>query len=161
MLKVTKFQAKNAKAVSRIMRAAFKSFLKDKYNKDDEKCFSPSGIAGKALAKSASAETTSFVVWDQNIIVGYIRISAARNGLGSLDVIGVDPECFARGAGAMLMKASENFWQRKKMRKISTCVSSHNKRALVYYIKNNFVPEGYRRDHFREGVDEVILGRFL
>ena len=31
----------------------------------------------------------------------------------------------------------------------------------MYYIKHDFVPESYCRDHFRPEVDEIILGRFL
>ncbi|MBI4025006.1 MAG: hypothetical protein HY360_08490 [Verrucomicrobia bacterium] len=29
------------------------------------------------------------------------------------------------------------------------------------YISNGFVPVGYRKDHFKVGVDEIILDRFL
>jgi len=65
------------------------------------------------------------------------------------------------GAGKLLMCRAEKFWKARGMRKISTCVSAHNRRALLYYIKNGFVPEGYRRDHFKKGIDEIILGRFL
>ena len=39
--------------------------------------------------------------------------------------------------------------------------NEHNKKAVMYYLKHDFVPEGYCKDHFREGVDEIILGRFL
>jgi hypothetical protein len=31
----------------------------------------------------------------------------------------------------------------------------------MYYLKHDFIPEGYRKDHFIEGVDEIVLGRFL
>ena len=40
-------------------------------------------------------------------------------------------------------------------------LTAHNKRALMYYSKNGFIPEGYQRDHFKVGVDEIILGKFF
>ena len=76
-------------------------------------------------------------------------------------MVGVAPDYFGKGVGAILMQAAEGFWTKKKQRKISTCVSAINQRALIYYIKHGFIPEGYCRDHFRRGVDEIVLGRFL
>jgi len=60
-----------------------------------------------------------------------------------------------------LMKAAECFWTRKKQRKITTCVAAINRPTVIYYIKHGFVPEGYCKNHFTPGIDEIILGRFL
>jgi ribosomal protein S18 acetylase RimI-like enzyme len=160
-MRVRKFQKGDAKEVSQIMRAAFRSFLAERFTKDHENRFAPSVLARRSLGKSRFCETVSFVAVAGQHVVGYIKVTSDRNGLGRLEVIGVDCEYFGKGVGSLLMKAAERFWIRKKQRKISTCVSAGNERALIYYIKHGFVPEGYCRDHFASGVDEIILGRFL
>ena len=160
-MKVRKFQKRDAKQASKVMRAAFQNFLAECYTKDHEDRFAPSVLAGDSVARSRFSETTSFVVVDGQQVVGYVKVTSDRNRLGSLQVIGVDPDYFGQGVGSLLMKAAERFWARKKQRKISTCTSVGNRRALIYYIKHGFVPEGYCRDHFAPGVDEIILGRFL
>jgi RimJ/RimL family protein N-acetyltransferase len=47
------------------------------------------------------------------------------------------------------------------MRKVSTSVTAHNSRAVVFYLKHGFRPVGYQRDHYLEGMDEVLLDLFL
>ena len=160
-MKIRKFRPEDAEEVSKIMIAAFKSFLGDKFDKGDLKSFSPKVLKKISNTRSYDGEVVSYVAEEKGKILGYIRGSAHINGLGSLEVIGVDSNYFHKGVGTKLMKKLEEFWRRKKQRKISTCVSAHNKRALIYYIKNGFIPEGYRKDHFKVGVDEIILGRFL
>jgi len=160
-MRARKFQERDARQVSKLMRAAFRSFLGERYTQDLDSQFSPSVLAKTSLAKSRFSQTVSFVAIDGLSVVGYVKVTADRNGLGSLQVIGVDPDCFGKGIGDLLMTEAERFWATKEQRKISTCVSAMNRRALIYYIKHGFVPEGYCRDHFIPGVDEVILGRFL
>ena len=98
---------------------------------------------------------------DGKTILGYICGTAGDSGLGSLEVVGVDPESFHKGVGKTLMSRLEQFWRENKQRKVRTCVSAQNTRALIYYISNGFIPAGYRKDHFRPGVDEIDLDRFL
>ena len=160
-MKVRKFQERDARQVSSVLRAAFRSFLAERFTKDHEDRFGPSVLTGNSSARSKFSEAASFVAVDGQRVVGYIKITSGSNGLGSLEVIGVEPAYFGKGIGAVLMKASERFWTRKKQRKISTCVSAINRHGLIYYIKHGFMPEGYCRDHFIPGVDEIILGRFL
>ena len=160
-MRVRKFRDDDAREASEVMLAAFRSFLAERLTEEMADHFAPSVLAGRSLAKSGLSETVSFVALDGKRVVGYIRVSSSSNGLGSLQVIGVDPDHFGRGVGALLMKAAERFWTRTEQRKIATCTSAINRRALIYYIKHGFVPEGYCRDHFIPGVDEIILGRFL
>jgi len=160
-MKIRKFKGQDAKEVSRIMITAFKSFLGDKFDKLDLKSFSPPILKRVSSTRSYDGEVISYVAEEKGKILGYIRGSAHINGLGSLEVVGIDPNTLHKGIGTKLMGELEKFWRRKKQRKISTCVSAHNKRALIYYLKNGFIPEGYRKDHFIVGVDEIILGRFL
>ena len=76
-------------------------------------------------------------------------------------MVRVAPECHARGIGSLLMARAEAFWTEHKQREIHTCVSAHNQKALMYHLKHDFIPEGRCRDHFLDGVDEIMLGRFL
>jgi ribosomal protein S18 acetylase RimI-like enzyme len=161
MVKIRTFQEDDAQQVSKIMIAAFKTFLGNDFTQDDEDYWAPEYLAKISLGKNHFSETISFVAEENGKIRGYVRVTSSRSGLGSFEVVGVDPDCFAKGVGSLLMKEAEKYWQRTKMRKISTCVSAHNKRALIYYIKHGFIPEGYRKDHFRDGTDEIILGKFL
>jgi len=160
-MKVRKFQSADAPVVSKLMIAAFKAFLGDKMNAWDRKWLSPKILKAVSHSKSFDGKVISFVVEENGKVLGYIRGSANVCGLGTLDVVGVDPACFHKGVGAALMKALEKFWRQNKLRKVYTCVAAHNKRAFIYYVKNGFVPEGYQRDHFKKGVDEIMLGRFL
>lgn len=158
MIEVRKFRDADAEEVALIMFNAFKSFLGDRIKEED---FNAEDYRKTSNVKSARSETVSFVAVDGERVAGYLKVVAGTNGLGSLEVIGVDPEYFSKGVGSILFAEADKFWKERNMRKISTCVSAHNKKALMYYIKNGFIPEGYRRDHFFEGVDEIILGRFM
>lgn len=160
-MEVRRFKPEDAEQVAGVMKEAFRSFLKDCWTEQDDLYYAPEVFREGSDSKTSLSETVSFVAVEDGEILGYIKGSATIKGLGTLESVGVRPSHFGRGVGAALMKALEGFWAEKDQRKISTCVSSHNTRALLYYIKNGFVPEGYRRDHFRQGVDEIVLGRFL
>lgn len=160
-MKIRKFKAEDASAVSKIMTAAFAAFLGDKMDATDRKYFSPEILKKTSHGKSFDGQVVSFVAEEKGNVIGYIKGSAKTCGLGSLEVVGIRPDIFNKGVGTALMKELDKFWRQKKMRKISTCVSAHNTRALIYYIKNGFVPEGYQKDHFKKGVDEILLGKFF
>ncbi len=160
-MELRRFQPEDAVEVSKIMRVAFRSFLGDRWTEKDDRHFSPEAFRETSNRKDLFSETASFVAEEAGEILGYIKGTAADNGLGTLEVVGVSPSHFGKGIGAALMRALEEFWVSKDVRKVSSCVSAHNTKALIYYIKHGFIPEGYRRDHFRVGVDEIILGKFL
>jgi len=160
-MKIRKFRPADSKAVSRIMIQAFRSFLGDKMDRATEQAFSPAILRKVSNSRDNGHEVVSYVAEDEGRVAGYIRGSASLCGLGTLDVVGIDPACLHHGVGTLLMKALEKFWIQKKMRKASTCVSAHNTRALIYYIKNGFIPEGFLRDHYIKGVDEIMLGKML
>jgi ribosomal protein S18 acetylase RimI-like enzyme len=143
------------------MIAAFRGFLGEKLDDDLLAHFAPEEIAKGAHSVSRFAESQTFVAEESGRICGVVSVTARSNGLGTFSSIGVDPDCQSRGIGSLLMARAEQFWRERRQRKIDTCVSAHNKKALMYYLKHDFVPEGYRRDHFLVGVDEIILGRFL
>ena len=158
---VRPFETKDALRASEILVAAFRSYLKDRFDDGLAAHFAPDELVRTAHVEDQFGVSRIFVAEDDGRLVGVVRVTARTNGLGMFDYVGVDPDCHARGIGAMLMARAEAFWAEHKQRKIDTCVSAFNKKALMYYLKHDFIPEGYRRDHFIQGVDEIILGRFL
>jgi len=157
------FKNDDAMKVSEILASAFKSFLGDKYDEILDRHFSPDVLMEEAEVKDKFnfSESKIFVAEGDGKVIGVVKVTAGANGLGAFDYVGVDPECHEHGVGSLLMRKAEEFWKEHNQRKIVTCVAAHNKKALLYYIKNNFVPEGYCKDHFYKGVDEIFLGRFL
>ncbi len=160
-MKVRRFKPEDSKSASKIMIEAFRSFIGERLSQLDLKSFSSQVLRKTSNTKRDNSETVSYVVEEDGRILGYIQGSATTRGLGSLNVVGVDPKFFHKGIGTALMRKMEEFWKRKKQRKVSTCVSAHNTRALVYYLKNRFIPVGYQKEHFMVGVDEIVLDRFL
>jgi len=160
-MKIRKFKKEDAREVSKVMISAFKTFLGKKFDDIDEKVHSPSVYKKISLKKDSFSETISYVAEENGKIIGYIRGSAHIGGFGSLEVIGVSPEYFGKNVGKKLFEKLEEFCKKKNLRKVTTCVSAHNKRAIIFYLKNGFVPVGYRKDHFRVGIDEILLDKFL
>ena len=158
---VRTFRGGDARQVSKVMVAAFRSFLGEKYPRSTDWHFSPAQLARASLHRDKHSETASFVAIEGGRVVGYVKVTAQDSGLGSLEIVGVSPDCAGKGIGDLLMRRAEKFWRRKRQRKIHTCVASHNRKAMIYYIRNGFVPEGYMPDHFIPGVHEIPLGRFL
>jgi len=160
-VKIRQFRPDDAVGASAVMQEAFRSFLKGKAGELVMSHLSPERLRGTSTYRRKDSATVSYVAEDSGKIVGYVSGSANPCGFGTLSTIGVAPSHFHRGVGTKLMKKMVTFWRKKKLRKACTCVSAHNARALVFYLKNGFVPVGYQRDHFIEGVDEVLLDRFL
>ena len=119
-MKIRKFKSADSKTVSKIMIVAFKSFLGDKFDKWDLKSFSSEILKKVSNAKGYDGEVISYVAEEKGKILGYIRGSAHVNGLGSLEVVGIDPNYFYKSIGTKLMKELERFWKRKKQRKVYT-----------------------------------------
>lgn len=160
-MEIREFKLEDAEAVSGVMNAAFKAFLQERWDEYDAQSFAPETLNRMSNVRADFSVTASFVAVEGERVMGYIRGTANANRLGSLEVVGVDPEGFHKGIGKALMSRLEQFWQEHALRKVCTCVSADNTRALIYYIANGFIPVGYRRDHFKIGIDEIMLDRFL
>ena len=160
---IRRLEEKDVEPTSEVLVRAFKSVLGDRFDVFTARHFSPEMLREDLTGKDKYqlSETRIFVAEEQGRIVGAVKVTANINGLGVFDYVGVDPECHSHGVGSLLMRAAEAFWNEHRQRKITTCVLAHNKKALLYYLKNDFIPEGYCRDHFQDGMDEIILGRFL
>ena len=161
MVTIRPFEKKDTQRASEVLIAAFRSFLKDRFDEGSAAYFHPEVLMKEAHVGDQFMVSRIFVAEQDGDILGVVKVTARTNGLGVFDYIGVDPNSHAHGIGSLLMAKAEEFWAEHRQRKIDTCVSAHNKKAVMYYLKHDFIPEGYRRNHFREGVDEIILGRFL
>ena len=160
-ISVRQFRPDDAEETSAVMQAAFRSFLKGKASEHIFENMTPERFRNSSTYRTKNPTSVSYVAEVNGKIVGYVSGTINPCGFGTLSVIGVSPSCFHGGIGTRLMRKMVAFWRKNKMRKASTCVSAHNARAIGFYLKHGFVPVGYRRDHFIEGVDEILLDRFL
>jgi len=161
VIRIRQFRPDDAEDSSVVMLNAFKSFLGGKASQLILSNLSPEKLRNASTYRKKNPTIVSYVAEDSGKIVGYVSGSINACGFGTLSVIGVAPSHFHLGVGTKLIKKMVSFWRKTEMRKACTCVSAHNGRALVFYLKNGFVPVGYRRDHFIEGIDEILLDRFL
>ncbi len=156
MLEIREFRPEDAVDVSRIMADSFRTFLG--HRMDGEKPLPPEYYANGGHVRSPRYHGQAFTALEDGKVIGYINVSAdLETKLGTLGVIGVDPNSMAHGAGTALFKAAYGFWMERGMEKIYTCTSSINTRAQRYYAKMGFVEEGRRRRHFFSDVDEISL----
>ena len=160
MVIIREFQESDAGQVSEVYFYSFKTYLKERMETDAPR---PVEYWLPALRhmQTNDYDNITFVAEEDGKIIGCISITAAlKRGLGSLQRIGVSPECAGKGVGKMLFKAADEFWRKHKMRKVATCVSSINPTALKFYQSCGFHIEGTLKDHFFEGVDENQLALF-
>lgn len=155
------FRRDDADQASTVMIEAFTSFIPAQGRRQVLAGFAPEKLRETSTFGQKDAAAACYVAVDEGKVVGYIRGSTNSFGFGTLGVIGVSPRCFHRGVGSLLMRKMVAFWRKSGMRKVTTCVSAHNSRALSFYLSHGFRPVGYQRDHFLVGMDEVILDRFL
>ena len=158
---VRQFRPGDAEEASQVMIEAFRSFLPAKNRKKVLDGFSPAALRSTSTFGIKDSASVCYVAVVDEKVVGYISGSVNAYGFGTLSVIGVSSRCFRRGVGSLLMRKMKTFWRKNGMRKVSTCVSAHNSRALVFYLHHGFRPVGYQRDHFLPGMDEVILDLFF
>ena len=159
--RVRQFRPDDADEASVVMTEAFRSFLPPRSGKKVLKGFSPERLRGTSVYGKKGATSATYVAELDGKVVGYVSGANNTYGVGTLSVIGVSPGCFHKGVGSLLMRKMVAFWRKGKMRKVSTCVSAHNSRAIIFYLSHDFRPVGYQRDHFLPGMDEVLLDRFL
>ncbi len=151
------FKDNDAETLSLIQFDSFKTFLGDRVTE----MVDPETWRDTVAVKNDRQENAIFVAEQDNMAVGFLSAGAdLRHGLGVLNEIGVNPQCHAKGIGSALFAAAEKFWLERGMRKVWTCVSSINTKAQIYYLKQGFTAEGRWRDHFHEGIDEILLAKF-
>lgn len=156
---IRKFEDRDAEKVSEIMYESFKTVFHELW---DEK----RKLGGEYWKKNAHSSTpdsmaTMFVAEQDGTVIGCLHISANITcGLGVLESIGVDPNIFAKGVGRAMVAEAEKLWKELRMRKIYTCTSHINQRALAFYKSLGFEEEGILKNHFFEGINEIQLAKF-
>ena len=164
MIRIRTFQDEDAEAVAKLVYDSFRSFLGERLgDRFEELCpqLSADHYRKTALHSTEDVETVSFVAEEDGQVVGFLQAEARAFGLGSLNLIATAPGSAGKGIGSSLFEAAYQFWTERRLRKIITSVAACNKTALAYYLRHDFVPEGYRKDHFFPGVDDIELARFL
>ena len=160
MITVREFQESDAGQVSEVYFYSFQTYLKERMETDAPH---PGEYWLPMLRRlqNESYDNITFVAEEDGKIIGAVSITAAlKRGLGSLQRIGVLPECAGKGVGKLLFQEADKFWKEHKMRKVATCVSSINPTALKFYQRCGFHIEGTLKDHFFDGVDEYQLALF-
>jgi len=100
-------------------------------------------------------------------IISWIVKGLPKHELIELDRIAVLPEYKGKGIAIKLFqflkKDSTNFYKSKgcKLRKVYLCVHAKNLRAQSFYEKIGFKYEAILKNHYYDGVDEMIFSMFL
>ena len=156
---IRKFEEKDARRVAEIMYESFKTVFKERW--ESEKKDNGDYWKANTHKKTPTLIMTGFVAEDEGVVVGFLHVDAnLHRRLGILHSIGVSPDCFAKGVGKALVAEAERFWQEHRMRKIYTCTSHINTRALKFYKSLGFEEEGVLKSHFFDGIDEIQLAKF-
>ena len=157
---IRRFEDRDAARVAEIMYDSFKTVFGKMWETETK----GDGSYWKEHARIERPDyiATSFVaVQDDGKVIGFLHVDAnLKRGLGILHSIGVDPAAFARGVGTALVTEAEKFWRSRRMRKIYTCTSHINQRALAFYKHMGFHEEGLLKSHFFDGIDEIQLAKF-
>lgn len=157
---VRKFEDRDAERVAEIMYESFKSVFKERWGEEDRQ--DGDHWKKRAHAETPACITTSFVAeQDDGTVIGFLHVTAnLHRKLGTLHIIGVDPGIFAKGAGRAMFVEAEKLWLKHRMRKVHTCTSHVNQRALAFYKRQGFEEEGLLKSHFFDGIDEIQLAKF-
>ena len=140
-----------------MLLAAFEWFHKGDRNSWLFQSFQPTNLesSGKSLDILVATEE------DRKEVVGYISSSNSFFGVAYLPTVAVHPSCQRVGLGKKLLDHKLNILKKQGIRKVWLLVTKINFPAITFYLKNNFVIEGYLRDHTGPGLDEILFSRFL
>lgn len=156
---VRKFEDRDAERVAEVMYESFKTVFKERW--ENEKKGNGDNWKKCAHDVTPTSITTAFVAEQDGVVIGFLHVTAnILRGLGTLHSIGVDPNCFAKGVGKAMVAEAEKLWTEHRMRKVYTCTSHINQRALAFYKSLGFEEEGLLKSHFFDGIDEIQLGKF-
>ena len=104
-----------------------------------------------------------YVAEDEGRIVGRLSIARdqhpASRHVADLGLM-VARSHRRRGIGTQLLEAALDWARHSEVRKLELHVFPHNEAAIKLYENFGFVPEGYRRGHYRRGneyVDAILM----
>ena len=154
--KIRKFEPADSENASKMLLEAFEWFHKGDQNSWLYRSFMPSSLEsfGKTLDILVATE-------DGKNIVGYISSSNAIFGVAYIPTVAVHPSCQRSGLGKRLLEYKLDILKERGMRKVWLLVTKTNFPAIMFYLKNGFVIEGYLKDHTGPGSDEILFSKFL
>ena len=111
--------------------------------------------------KEESKSGVTFVAEDDGKLIGYVHLSIADYGVGYIPTIGVSSISQGKGAGKNLLHHLEKEAKKRGLRKIWLMVTHINTGAIVFYLRNNYLIEGFLRDMTIEGYHAIIMSKHL
>jgi ribosomal protein S18 acetylase RimI-like enzyme len=154
-----KFQASDAESASEMLLSAF-----DWFHKGDKNSWLFRSFAASSLIENSRTLDILVAADDgkyPSAIVGYISSSNSLYGSAYIPTVAVHPSCQRKGLGQRLVECKLEALRKQGMRKAWLLVTSTNTPAITFYLKNNFVIEGYLRNHTGQGKDEILFSKFL
>ncbi len=115
-------------------------------------------------SRARSKDCVLVAVTSKNKVIGvsgYFRDTKEPNGIYWLAWTYVIPSYRRYGIGNAFIRAVEKELRRRGGRKLYLNTSSHSiyKGAIRFYLERGFKWEGYLRDYYRKGEDQMILGK--
>jgi ribosomal protein S18 acetylase RimI-like enzyme len=157
-LAIRDFIDSDAEPLSNMLRESFDWFHKGNKESWLWKAFDPPNI----LSNSRSQEIlVALDKQQEDLVVGYISSTNTVYGVAYVPTVAVRKSLKGRGIGKLLLEEKIRRLKEKGIRKVWLLVTSINTGAISFYLRNQFVIEGYLRDHTAPGYDEVLFSRFL
>ncbi len=153
---IREFVESDAESVSEMLRESFEWFHKGDHESWLWKSFAPSN-----LINFSKTQDILVAVDDKGEIVGYISSTTTLYGVAYVPTVAVRNSLRRMGIGKLLLDEKIRRFREQGIRKMWLLVTHINTSAIEFYRKNDFVIEGYLRDHTGPGYDEVLLSRFL
>jgi ribosomal protein S18 acetylase RimI-like enzyme len=98
------------------------------------------------------------VAHNADVAVGTLLLNVTRwNRTAHIVLLSVSPEYQSRGIGAALVRHARAEAQSRAMRRLTVGTGHQNWRALLFYLRNGFLPEICRHDFGGPGTHEVLL----
>jgi ribosomal protein S18 acetylase RimI-like enzyme len=96
-------------------------------------------------------------------VSGYISDAKEPRGIFWLAWTYVLPAYRQYGVGNSILRKVEQELRKRHARKLYLHTSSHSiyKGAIRFYLDHGFRWEGYLRDYYRKGEDQIVLGKTL
>ena len=96
-------------------------------------------------------------------VSGYISDAKEPRGIFWLAWTYVRPEYRRFGVGNAILRRVEQALRKRGARKLYLNTSAHSiyKGAIRFYLDHGFKWEGYLRDYYRKGEDQIVLGKSI
>jgi len=115
----------------------------------------------KASLIKSSKNNNYWVAEEGGKIIGMIGLTDLNNGIGMVISFCVRKLFQNRGIGEALLKRIESEVKKRKYRKLLLLTHVANKRMMSLAIKEDFIPEGTLKKHFKDGKDVVYFSYFI